>query len=163
MTLSSLRSAKCSGVLPDRLPLCRFATFPPQCGGICPSGEQLLRESCHQVSHGGTRFTDGGCYQNGNSQMLNLCSLEKSRTEKKCRTKCTPYAKQKIRRKTVELQNFTVQRTGVQTVRHDFAKIRFFTDRGGQGLRCPEIRAPCGHRADRCCWSAQGSDGRHSG
>lgn len=80
---------------------------------------------------------------------------------KKCCTKCTPYADDKIMRKTVELQSFTVQRTGVQTVRHDFAKIRFFTDRGGQGLRCPEIRAPCGHRADRCCWSAQGSDGRH--
>ena len=26
-------------------PLCRFATFPPQCGGIYPSGERLLREN----------------------------------------------------------------------------------------------------------------------
>ena len=38
MILSSWVAAKYRGVLPDRRPLCRYATFPPLPGGICPSG-----------------------------------------------------------------------------------------------------------------------------
>ena len=44
---------------------------------------------------------------------------------KKCCTKCTSYADDKIMRKTVELQSFTVQRTGVQTVRMILQKFVF--------------------------------------
>lgn len=38
MVLSSRVAAKYRGVLPDRRPLCRYTTFPPLPGGICPSG-----------------------------------------------------------------------------------------------------------------------------
>ena len=38
MILSSLRAAKYRGVLPDRRPLCRFATFPPIAGESAPRG-----------------------------------------------------------------------------------------------------------------------------
>ena len=87
MTLSSLRSAKCSGVLPDRLLLCRFATFPPQCGGIYPSGERLLRESYDTVLAVGTVSAP--------------YTAKKSRTEKK-----VLYEVYAVRRK----QNMTMNR-----------------------------------------------------
>ena len=38
MILSSLRAAKYRGVLPDRRPLCRYATFPPLPGESAPRG-----------------------------------------------------------------------------------------------------------------------------
>ena len=50
----------------------------------------------------------------------------------------------------------------VQTVRHYFAKIAFMLP-GRQELRCPRIRVPFGHRADRCCWLVRDSAGQRSG
>ena len=36
------------------------------------------------------------------------------------------------------------------------------TDRSGQAARCLQNPAPCGHRADRCCWWLQGYSGGRS-
>ena len=101
MTLSSLRSAKCSGVLPDRLPLCRFATFPPQCGGIYPSGERLLWESYDTVLTVGTVSTP--------------YTEKKSRTEKK-----VPYEVYAVRRK----QNMTMNRKITKLYRTAYSTYR---------------------------------------
>ena len=65
MILSSLPAAKYRGVLPDRRPLCRFATFPPIAGESAPRGNgecgfcgSLIRHLwlavCIQTTNSGT-------------------------------------------------------------------------------------------------------------
>ena len=123
MTLSALRSAKCSGLSEGER------------GKTSPAGE--LQSSSHNANLIAPYASEKIAY--GLQITCTVRTMYRNLKYKRYHVLIcfdSPY-------RCVQVQT-------VQVVRTSSVKNALFTDRGGQAARCPRIPAPCGHRAGRC-------------